>query len=311
MNSLRICSSVFLNSQFSKCTGTRNLHRYYAPVQRVLTKRQAQAKNKEIPKRNRFIEWNRDAEIYAFNERLQEKFDLNLLNQAFIFKSYLDQEEKEQKQLLPDQTLNLKDNEDLQTKGHTVTSKAVYNYLTESLMCTPEEGIRAFHDYLLSGNILANASLHIGTKDIILSKDHPVETETLANTFLAIVGALAQSTNDEHAALFVRDFLITCLAEKDLLEIWSPPASLAMLNSILSTQGKDVAEPRIISQTGVNTLVPSYHIGLYSNKQFIGSGFGQTIEEAENIACTNALCRIFGLLDSGQPLRFNKKIDMS
>lgn len=41
------------------------------------------------------------------------------------------------------------------------------------------------------------------------------------------------------------------------------------------------------------------------------SGFGQTIEEAKDVAAMNALCRMFGLLDSSQPLRFNTKIDMA
>ena len=84
-----------------------------------------------------------------------------------------------------------------------------------------------------------------------------------------------------------------------------------MLNDLISKERETTVEPRIIGQAGKNTILSAYEIAVYSNKQFLGSGFGQTIEEAKDVAAMNALCRMFGLLDSSQPLRFNTKIDMA
>lgn len=42
-------------------------------------------------------------------------------------------------------------------------------------------------------------------------QEYPVDKHILANTFKAIVGALLQSSGQQRAAHFIRDFLITQL----------------------------------------------------------------------------------------------------
>lgn len=312
MNAIRSNLRCLLHSTSVTYNSTRHFKRYFAPTQKIITSRKRRLGPQPIPKRNSFIEWNQNAEIYAFNERLHEKFDLELLNRAFVFESYVKSEMEKQKAtdeniIAPD----TKHNTDLYTKGSALTSKVVYNYLSKSLPRVPDNGIRALHDYLLSEKVLAEVSQSIGTTHIILCDEHPVTEATLAHTFLALVGALTESTNDEHAAIFVRDFLLTTLADKDLLEIWCPDKPIELLNSMLSEQGKQNVNPRLISQTGKNTLLSSYQVGLYCNKQFLGSGFGQTVEEALQVASINTLSKMLGLSDSSQPLRFNKSISVS
>lgn len=70
----------------------------------------------------------------------------------------------------------------------------------------------------------------------------------------------------------MRDILIARLVEKDLAEIWCPEDPMEILNDILDREHRELAEPRIIAQTAVNTLLPVYQIGLYSNQEFLGSG---------------------------------------
>lgn len=96
--------------------------------------------------------------------------------------------------------------------------------------------------------------------------------KTLADTFLALVAALAESVDQNHAANFVRDFLIVILAEKDLTEIWNPAQPVELLNDILQKQNRSPVEPRLIAHAGQNTLESAYHVGMYSDKQFLGSG---------------------------------------
>jgi len=99
-----------------------------------------------------------------------------------------------------------------------------------------------------------------------------VAQRTLADTFLALVAALTESVDASHAAYFVRDFLIVTLAEKDLTEIWTPDQPVEVLNAILREQDRSPVEPRLIAHAGQNTLLVVYRVGMYSDKQFLGSG---------------------------------------
>lgn len=312
MNGLRLYFKTLTNLRSVNYEGQRYIKRWVAPTHVEITRRKKRLPPQPEPKRSNFVEWNRDAEIFAFNERLKEKFEVNKLEEALTHKSYILQEEHRQREIgISDPKLDIQHNEALIKSGKEFTSEVIKTYLSESLPRVPHSGIMAFHDYLMSEKILATASSHIGTKELILTAEHPVSNETLANTFLALVAALAECVDVNHATKFVRDFLIVGLAEKDLSEIWCLSEPLKVLNSILSKENRPLVEPRIIAQAGKNTLLSAYHIAVYSDKQFLGSGFGQTIQEAKETAATNALCRKFGLLDSSPPIRFDKEIDMS
>ncbi|XP_043684679.1 39S ribosomal protein L44, mitochondrial [Vespula pensylvanica] len=312
MNALRSLAFV-LNRGYkpAQLETIRFIKRWVAPTQMVITKRKRELGPQVEYIRSNFLEWNRNAELYAFNERLSEKFDPALLEQALVHRSYIIKEEEIQRQQgISDPKLDVTDNRNLIQDGRKFISKVVQKYLFESLPNLPDDGIMGIHNYLLSEESLANSSLHIGTTDLILTAEHPVSNKTLADTFIALVAALVQSVNANHAAIFVRDFLITILAEKELPNIWCPSNPLQELNDILSKEGRGPAEPRIIAESGVNTLLSSYHIAVYSDKQCLGIGCGANIHEAKEVAAINALCKIYGLLDSSRPLKFDKVIEM-
>lgn len=312
MNALRSFTKVLaLNTRPLRLEGRRYIKRWVAPTQMEITRRKRRLPAQPIPIRSTFLEWNRDAEIFAFNERLHEKFDKALLEKALIHRSYIIKEEEDQKrQGIQEPKLDIEDNRKFIETGREFTSKVVQKYLHQTLPYLPEHGIAAFHDFLLSEENVAKASLHIGTKDLILTEEHPVKNETLANTFFALIAALIESVNANHAAIFVRDFLITILADKELASIWSPKEPLQELNDILLKEGKGPVEPRLIAQAGKNTILASYHVAVYVDKKFLGSGCGINIEEAKEVAATDALCRMYGLLDSSRPIKFNKIIEM-
>lgn len=307
MNKLRLCLTNLASINSINYGGCRYIKRWVAPTQIELNRRKKMLKNETEPKRSTFIEWNRDAEIFAFNERLKEKFDIEKLNQAFVHKSYILDELKKQEEMgIAEPKLEIQDNEEFIKKGKEITSEFIKTHLKEELPDLPESGIMALHDYLMSQTILAKASLHIGTKDIILTAEHPAKEETLAQTFLALVGALAESVNIDHARNFIKDFLIAGLAEKDLTEIWNPVQPFEVLRDFLSKETNAHIEARMIGKVGTNTLLSAYHIGIYLNQEFLGSGFGQTIEEAKNVAASDILANMFGISESSQPLRFDK-----
>lgn len=45
-----------------------------------------------------------------------------------------------------------------------------------------------------------------------------------------------------------------------------------MLSDIISTERKASIEARIIGQAGTNTILSAYYIGIYMDKEFLGSG---------------------------------------
>ncbi|KAG5323371.1 RM44 protein, partial [Pseudoatta argentina] len=313
MNVLRSCIKTIILSKGVRSVnheGQRYIKRWIAPTQKEITKLKKMLGEQPEPKRSTFLEWNRSAEIYAFNKRLSESFNMEKLEQAFTNRSYFIQEEQRQKEMgIENPVLAIQDNTELVMKGEKLTSEIVQAYLVQVLPQASEDIIISLHDYLLSEEILAKAALHIGTKDIILTE--AIAQKTLADTFFALVAALAESVDVNHTVNFVRDFLIVILAEKDLTEIWNPANPVELLNDILRKQNRSLAEPRLIAQVGENTLEVVHHIAFYCDKKFLGSGFGQTIQEAKNTAAINVLSSIFGLLDSSKPIKFNKMLNLS
>lgn len=103
-------------------------------------------------------------------------------------------------------------------------------------------------------------------------QDFPVEEVTLATTLKAIVGALAESSGENRAREFVRDFVLTQLAGRDVNEFWEVKDPLGTLTDILKRDGRGEPEPRLVNECGRNTILASYQVAVYSDKQFIGIG---------------------------------------
>lgn len=77
--------------------------------------RENKAGGKVTKPRNTFLEWNLEAELYAFAKRLNEDIDSDLLLQAFTDRSYVIKEEMKQKEMEFD--LKMKDNKELAEEG--------------------------------------------------------------------------------------------------------------------------------------------------------------------------------------------------
>lgn len=202
------------------CTGQRCIKRWVAATQFQITSRKRKLPEQK-PKRNTFLDWNRSAEIYAFNKRLSEDFNFEKLEQAFTHRSYVIREEQLQREMgIKDPKLDIQDNTDLIMKGEKLTSEIVQNYLTKALPHAPENVIMyvlfrfklkinfvrtlnnkiklyssSLHDYLLSEENLAKAAFHIGTKDIILTE---VSKYPINMNFLHINSMLDMSVNKNY-----------------------------------------------------------------------------------------------------------------
>ncbi|CAH0758692.1 unnamed protein product [Diatraea saccharalis] len=279
----------------------RKIHRWVAPTLVEFKRREDKLGGKKYYPRNTFLEWNLEAELYAFGKRLNEDFDSDLLLQAFTDRSYVIKEEIKQKEMGID--IKMKDNRELSIEGEKFIKEYVQLYLETVLPKFPLEGVTSISNHLLSEETLAVISLHLGTKDIILAAEYPVDNFILANTFKAIVGTLLQSSGEERTAHFVRDFVISQLQGKDVNEYWVIPNPYSMLTNILKEDGAEL-EPRLIGEAGKNTLLACYRVAIYVNKNMISSGYGETVAIAKEMAAREALKKIFGTEDHMKPINF-------
>lgn len=96
----------------------------------------------------------------------------------------------------------------------------------------------------------------------------------MANVLKSIIAALVESSGESRASTFVRDFILTQLADKDLHQFWEPKEPIKLLSKILARDGIESPEPRLIGCSGKNTILACFRVGLYTphNKQMIGLG---------------------------------------
>lgn len=181
-----------------------------------------------------------------------------------------EQETKLQEVGVSNVDISMKSNEELVSKGEKIISDFVPKFVSYFYPRFPMEGIQSIHDYLLSNDVLGHVSKNLGTTDLILSAEYPVETETYSTTLKAIIGALYECSGLNRANLFVRDFIITQLEGKDIHEFLQIKDPLKIVNEILNRDNREPCEPRIICKSGVNTILANYHVGLYSNKELVG-----------------------------------------
>lgn len=223
--------------------------------------------------RSTFVEWNYRAELFAFGKRLQEEFDMSLLNTAFTQQSYIAKEEAKQRELGIEETdIQMSHNAELAKNGAEIAKEYVEAFLKHSLPKLPLEGQKSIASYLLSTDTLSNVALHLGMKELLLDAEYPPSQESMAQSLLAVIGALEKSSGMERAFLFVRDFICTQLNQKDMLDLWTIEKPEELLKQVCQERKLAAPEPRLLGDCGKNTVLAAYHVGLYSDKKLIGKG---------------------------------------
>lgn len=156
-------------------------------------------------------------------------------------------------------------------------------------------------------------------------QDFPCKPETYVKSFKAIVAALEESSGEEKARIFVQDFLVTQLYGQDVNEIWNPVDPVGILSTILKRENRNEPEFRLIRQAGPNTILASFHVGVYCDKVYLAEGnslksrfwtinwplfpgTGESVAIAQEMAARNALKRIFGTEDSMKALPFGRQL---
>lgn len=149
---------------------TRNIKRWVSPTLKEIRRRKDKLGPPTPINRAGFIEWNWNSELFAFSKRLHEDFNPELLQEAFTLRSYIIQEEQKQQEVgIESPVTNLNDNSTLARDGTDLISNYVDMFISSQLPRLPRIGVQSVRDYLLSDEVLANVSQHIGTKDLILT----------------------------------------------------------------------------------------------------------------------------------------------
>ncbi|XP_018562151.1 39S ribosomal protein L44, mitochondrial [Anoplophora glabripennis] len=282
----RCISKNFYNLTISE---TRNIKRWVSPTLRVLKKRRDLIGPEPEKPRSTYLEWNYDAEIYAFGKRLGEEFDKSLLRRALTQREYANMQEftaKEKGLPIPEKI----DNYELIQEGNEIISRVIKE---EYRKLYPEDIVNAVHNYLTSEDMMSYVGSHIGLKDLILTNEFPVAKETLSNTFKAVVAALKHSQDLNRAETFVKDIVLSQMNGKDVYEIWDPQNPYEYLTNLLGERGITAIEPRLCNQSAVNTILANFQVGLYSNKELLGIGWGENVQIARETAALDAIQRIF------------------
>ncbi|CAG2244865.1 MRPL44 [Mytilus edulis] len=223
---------------------------------------------------------------------------------------YRQAEEESRRQLgidLESVPVGVVDNSELAQKGEQIASRYIKAYVRHSYPMMLEEGIQAVHDYLMDDQMIYHIASNFGLTDLIMSINYPPEDHTYCTAFKAVIGALAESQNEERAGLFVRDFVVSQLAGKNLMEIWDVTNPMGLLSSVLSMQGRGPPEPRLLWQSASATMLSLYHVGIYSDKQLVGRSPGETLPIAEEMAAKDALSKLMNISLDAKPLQFGEK----
>jgi len=238
------------------------------------------------------------------------------LRTALTHKSYLEAEERKRREMgvtVQEAPLDLKENTVLVNKGSELMSRYMEGFLRYAFPYLPEDGVNAICGHLMSDQVLAVVGSGIGIKDIALCEEFPPTEKTLAESVKAVVGAISQDQDETRAQLFVQDFVLTQLIGADVNDIWEIVNPMGVLAAILEREGRGAPEPRVIRESGRTTMEAVYVVGVYSDKKFLGSGPGETLDTAEEMAARDALKRMFRTTEKEAPLPFGnegRKLDL-
>ncbi|XP_010896989.1 39S ribosomal protein L44, mitochondrial [Esox lucius] len=252
--------------------------------------------------------WDYHAEVQAFSSRLQESFSLELLKTAFVNPCYIQTEQERRQALGVDSeiaTLVLGDNVNLHTQGQEFTKSFLSDWYRACFPSLPSEGVAAIVGHLTSDNIVCHVARNLAIEDLTMSAKFPVPDKVLHSTFLAVIGALLESSGPERAGLFLRDFLVTQMIGKDLFEVWPVVNPMGLLVDELSKRNVALPEPRLTRSSGAATVLPVYFVGLYSDKKLLAEAPGETILAAEEEAARVALRKLYGYTENRRPCDFS------
>jgi len=210
--------------------------------------------------------------------------DKNLLKQAFVHRSYINENPK----------LGLAHNERLEFLGDAVLELVITDYLYKKYPDKAEGELTSFRAALVNAVTIAQVATNIGMNDfLLLSKGETKDIGKarqyiLANTYEAYVGAIYLDLGYDKALDFIADTLMTKTDEIVEKKLWRDPKSLVQEKA----QEHEEVTPsyKVLKETGPDHD-KHFTVGIYFGKKLIAEGKGKSKQEAEQEAAKTALTK--------------------
>lgn len=143
-------------------------------------------------------------------------------------------------------------------------------------------------------------------------QEFPVSDSTLSDAFKAVVAALITSSNEQKASKFIREIVLTQLNGQDINEFWNQfehKLPSERLREVFTERGLAYPEARLCAASASETVLAVYKVGLYdNNKKLVGSGWGESVDEATQVASRDALMRIYDSTEERQLFKYTDSV---
>ncbi|TSC55189.1 MAG: hypothetical protein LiPW30_655 [Parcubacteria group bacterium LiPW_30] len=218
-----------------------------------------------------------------FEKKVNVNFkDKNLLKQAFIHRSYLNENPK----------VGIHHNERLEFLGDAVLELITTNYLYKNYPDKNEGDLTSYRAALVNAVTLSMVSEKLGMNDFLLlskgeSKDiGKARQDILANTFESFLGALYLDQGYEKSNDFVEEFLFPEM--KEILEKGSWRDAKSVFQEKAQEHFGITPVYKVLSESGPDHD-KRFTVGVFLSKELIVDGSGKSKQEAEQKAAEGAL----------------------
>lgn len=213
-------------------------------------------------------------------------FDENLLKKsifqiAFTHRSFLNESSSK-----------LESNERLEFLGDSVLSLIVSEILFSMRPLDSEGDLTNLRSFVVKTTSLATAAKRLNLGKLLrLSKGEEMSggrenTQILANTFEAVLGAIFLDQGFDKAENFVKESLLSLF--KDELEHGPPKDAKSLLQEILQEKYKKSPNYRILKTTGPDHA-RTFLVGVFKDSEKLAEGSGLSKQLAEEEAATKAV----------------------
>lgn len=204
-----------------------------------------------------------------------------IFQKAFIHRSFLNEA-----------GANMESNERLEFLGDAVLSFIISSYLFNERTSDAEGDLTNLRSYIVKTKSLAKAAsdLNLGSY-LKLSKGEELSggrenTQILANTFEALLGAIYLEQGLENATTFINKYLLPLFEEE--LKSGPPKDAKSHLQELAQTKTKQSPKYKILGTSGPDHA-KQFSVGVFLEGKMIGEGKGTSKQVAEEAAAAQAL----------------------
>jgi ribonuclease-3 len=208
--------------------------------------------------------------------------DKSLLKQAFIHRSYINENPK----------TDMTHNERLEFLGDAVLELVVTDFLYKKYPTHTEGELTALRSALVNAVIISQIASKIGMNDYLLlskgeNKDNGKARQyILANTYEAYVGALYLDQGIKVVEKFIKENLLVKIDEIVKKKLWRDAKSLVQEKAQEFVNFTPAY--KVLQESGPDHD-KHFTVGIYFGRDLIAEGKGKSKQEAEQKAAENAL----------------------